>query len=388
MVIGTFLLVEQKLQSNWSACLLNCPKPPAHFHAFSLEVCSYKPGCFRVRWFFNQPRMAWGKEVCWKMFERTRFQLHSKLMLNHMAKLLQENEGSHDALLQCQRPAPQPALHSSIATVRFKPVTLRACTAHLAEEQRCTAEKRGCEPPWSTQVCKCWLRVHRKTAEQTESANSFDSSAWLTSNMLEEASCPTPSKSNIESRHSDIEPWRSRLQTWKGVIFWYLKYCKISLLLVLEMKNEISISLSVQHWHFFPLFSLIFGDVQLSILLHHTETPNIASWALLKLRWLHWSHGLVALKLYPTNCPARSAARVAAKPYTLTAAGSWKGAKVAFGESTVSQTLLKQRGATEKMHFAFDLAYFQLFKKFNSAWVVTIERLLNVFLLVWVLCDR
>ena len=46
----------------------------------------------------------------------------------------------------------------------------------------------------------------------------------------------------------------------------------------------------------------------------------------------------------------------------------------------MSQTLLKQRGATEKTQFAFDLAYFQLFKKFNSAWVVTIERLLNVFL--------
>ena len=56
-----------------------------------------------------------------------------------------------------------------------------------------------------------------------------------------------------------------------------------------------------------------------------TLSPKVASWALLKLRWLHWSHGLVALKLYPTNCPARSAARVAAKPYTLTAAGSWKG---------------------------------------------------------------
>lgn len=113
--------------------------------AFSLEVCSYKPGCFRVRWFFNQPRMAWGKEVCWKMFERTRFQLHSKLMLNHVAKLLQENKGSHDALLQCQRPAPQPALHSSIATVRFK----------LPNQFLCYTEGLHCAPCWRAKMY-CW----------------------------------------------------------------------------------------------------------------------------------------------------------------------------------------------------------------------------------------
>lgn len=83
--------------------------------------------------------------------------------------------------------------------------------------------------------------------------------------MLEEASCPTPSKSNIESRHSDIEPWKSRLQTWKGVIFWYLKYCKISLLLVLEMTNEISISLSLRaalaFSFLFSLLSLVMSNI-------------------------------------------------------------------------------------------------------------------------------
>lgn len=202
--------------------------------------------------------------------------------------------------------------------------------------------------------------------------------------MLEEASCPTPSKSNIESRHSDIEPWKSRLQTWKGVIFWYLKYCTISLLLVLEMTNEISISLSVQHWHFFPLFSLIFGDVQYP-----------SSFTTLKPQRLPLEHfwnfigSTEAVDLWPRSCIQPTVLRDPPQewqqsriPWQLEA----KKARSCVGESTVSQTLLKQRGATEKTQFAFDLAYIWLFEKFKSAWVVTIERLLNVFLLggsVW-----
>lgn len=207
--------------------------------------------------------------------------------------------------------------------------------------------------------------------------------------MLEEASCPTPSKSNIESRHSDIEPWKSRLQTWKGVIFWYLKYCKISLLLVLEMTNEISISLSPCSTgiSFFSLLSLVMSNI-------HPPSPHwnpkgcLLSTSETSLAPLKpWTCGPEVVSNQLSCAIRRKSGSKAVYP------DSWKLKRrgVAFGESTVSQTLLKQRGATEKTQFAFDLAYIWLFEKFKSAWVVTVERLLNVFLLggcVWSVGQR